>query len=193
MVKFIPGTSASAVNFQAYLLDGVSRWNYLRSAAAMNVGPTTFRTFDFRLTQKVNSLSQSLHNKSLVPVHMIPAEYTGELIGIEYLYKQSGFLLPKDEELEAEIDEGFEDFEDDAQQALNFGNELEEDVLPAAPVYSSNSEDHEKDDFCRKRKKRNYQRPIKYTAKVKKPSKGRFARSKGGFVGVDAVKRVLIL
>ncbi|ESO90740.1 hypothetical protein LOTGIDRAFT_175806 [Lottia gigantea] len=242
MVKFIPGTSASVVNFQAYLLDGVSRWNYLRSAAAMNVGPTPFRTFDFRLTQKVNSLSQSLHNKSLVPVHMIPAEYTGELIGIEYLYKQSGFLLPKDEELEAEIDEGFEDFEDDAQQALNFGNELEEDVLPAAPVYSSDSEDDEKDDDDQEEEEEEEElsvsvdsrgipgwdkvealalaliqlkgisitaaeannikqlfdvlldfdrRPIKYTAKVKKPSKGRFARSKGGFVGVDAVKRYL--
>ncbi|ESO84043.1 hypothetical protein LOTGIDRAFT_155357 [Lottia gigantea] len=36
-------------------------------------------------------------------------------------------------------------------------------------------------------------RPIKYTAKVKKPSKGRFARSKGVFFGVDAVKRFIQL
>ena len=30
LLSFIPGTSANAVNFQAYLLDGLSRWNALR-------------------------------------------------------------------------------------------------------------------------------------------------------------------
>lgn len=37
LVKFIPGTSASAVNFQAYLLDGITRWNAARAKAASMV------------------------------------------------------------------------------------------------------------------------------------------------------------
>lgn len=37
LVKFIPGTSASAVNFQAYLLDGITRWNAARAKEASMV------------------------------------------------------------------------------------------------------------------------------------------------------------
>lgn len=39
LVKFIPGTSASAVNFQAYLLDGITRWNAARAKEA-SMAPT---------------------------------------------------------------------------------------------------------------------------------------------------------
>ena len=34
IVRFIPGTSASNVHFQAYLLEGLSRWNQARALAA---------------------------------------------------------------------------------------------------------------------------------------------------------------
>ena len=37
LVKFIPGTSASTVNFQAYLLDRITRWNAARAKAAIMV------------------------------------------------------------------------------------------------------------------------------------------------------------
>ena len=35
LARFIPGSSAGAVNFQAYILEGITRWNAARSAAAI--------------------------------------------------------------------------------------------------------------------------------------------------------------
>ena len=43
--QFIPGTKANAVNFQAYLLDGVSRWNAARKDSYDKGSLTKFRTF----------------------------------------------------------------------------------------------------------------------------------------------------
>ena len=37
-VIYIPGTSSSAINFQTYLLDGIVRWNELRSCASVAPG-----------------------------------------------------------------------------------------------------------------------------------------------------------
>ena len=36
LARFIPGSSASAVNFQAFLLDGITRWNASRGTAAID-------------------------------------------------------------------------------------------------------------------------------------------------------------
>lgn len=56
IVRFIPGTSANAVNFQAYLLEGITRWNALRAQAALSTSNTLpLRTFDMRLQAKVCS------------------------------------------------------------------------------------------------------------------------------------------
>ncbi|CAB3985037.1 Hypothetical predicted protein [Paramuricea clavata] len=43
--RFIPGTSASDLRFQAYLLEGLSRWNADRTAGAVSgvmTGPETY-------------------------------------------------------------------------------------------------------------------------------------------------------
>ena len=53
LARFIPGTSAGPVNYQAYLLDGITRWNTSRSAAAIDSESETLRTFNTRLKQKV--------------------------------------------------------------------------------------------------------------------------------------------
>jgi len=37
LARFIPGTSANPLNFQAYLLDGLMRWNEARQTAAIVV------------------------------------------------------------------------------------------------------------------------------------------------------------
>lgn len=34
---FVPGSSAGAINFQAYILNGITRWNAARSASAVQV------------------------------------------------------------------------------------------------------------------------------------------------------------
>ncbi|XP_045548016.1 uncharacterized protein [Salmo salar] len=59
--RFIPGTSACAEHFQAYLLEGLVRWNEDRAEAGC----------------------------SLVKDHTRPAKYTGELIGVDYLFSQT--------------------------------------------------------------------------------------------------------
>ena len=52
--RFIPGTSASDVHYQAYLLEGVTRWNQVRALSAVQQQqPYIIRTFDLRLADKV--------------------------------------------------------------------------------------------------------------------------------------------
>ena len=61
LARFVPRSSAGAVNFQAYLLDGITRWNLARSAAAVQHDTTqTLRTFNSWLQNQVNQLSQSI-------------------------------------------------------------------------------------------------------------------------------------
>ncbi len=45
MARFIPGTSASAVHYQAYLLEGLTRWNAARASAAHPAPSPISRTF----------------------------------------------------------------------------------------------------------------------------------------------------
>lgn len=119
IARFIPGTSASAVNFQAYLIEGVVRWNQARAEAAISSDGSSstqsLRTFDLRLQEKVNRLSNSIHGRAFFPLYSPPAAYTGELLGVEYLFHQTGKTFqPKDEdELVDQIDEGFGDVDDD--------------------------------------------------------------------------------
>ena len=57
IVKFIPGTSANAVNFQAYLIKGITRWNASRAQAALSTIPTLpLKTFYVRLQSKVGTM-----------------------------------------------------------------------------------------------------------------------------------------
>lgn len=53
LARFILGTSACAVNYQAYLVEGITRWNTARAEAAISSNPQTLRTFDARLEAKV--------------------------------------------------------------------------------------------------------------------------------------------
>lgn len=111
IARFIPGSSASAINFQAYLLEGIVRWNQARAEAAIDISNSehSLRTFDIRLQERVNRLSQSIHGREVIPLYRPPASYTGELLGVEYLYSQTGkaFLPKDDDELVTQIDEGF--------------------------------------------------------------------------------------
>lgn len=104
------------MNFQAYLLDGVTRWNASRSAAAVDTQTETHvRTFDIRLQDRVNHLSQSLLKSKVFPNHVSLGEYTGELIGVDYLYDISGGEVMSDEYLENQIDDGLVEFKEDAE------------------------------------------------------------------------------
>ena len=123
IARFIPGSSANAVNFQAYLIDGVVRWNQARAEAAFSCDGSSstqkLRTFDLRLQDAVNRLSNSIHGRALFPLYNTPAAYTGELLGVEYLFHQTGepFHPKDDDELIDQIDEGFGDVDDDFSEA----------------------------------------------------------------------------
>lgn len=56
LTRFVPGSSAGAVNFQAYM-DGINRWNTARSEAAIKSPLTseTLQTFSTRLQTKVQA------------------------------------------------------------------------------------------------------------------------------------------
>lgn len=123
--RFIPGTSANDVNYQAFLLEGLYRWNQDRASQAVEVEAPLCHTYSGLLRHAVNQLSQTVLGNPLDPAFQHPRAYTGELIGVEYLYSQTGKALQAipDElaeedqttEEDQDHDEGFEeeDAEDD--------------------------------------------------------------------------------
>ncbi|XP_044040166.1 uncharacterized protein LOC122870220 [Siniperca chuatsi] len=122
--RFIPGTSANSLNFQVYLLEGLHRWNQDRGSAALSTGPCALRSYSGDLLHCVNKNYEKLFGRKVVPV-------SGELIGVQYLFRQTGQALqdmhPDSEETAqlieehdvedggrgGEEDEGFSDITDD--------------------------------------------------------------------------------
>ncbi|XP_052268731.1 uncharacterized protein LOC127870114 [Dreissena polymorpha] len=78
------------------------RWNLDRQINVL---------YDSRLKTAANRLSQELFNKDIFPTFQPPNKYTGELIGIEYLYNKTGAKNPVSavEPDDSLLDEGFED------------------------------------------------------------------------------------
>ncbi|KAJ8364716.1 hypothetical protein SKAU_G00135470 [Synaphobranchus kaupii] len=89
--RFIPGDRANAMHFQAFLLDGLVRWN--ENCAAVEGPAQPLLCYSGHLQHSLNQLAQEVLGQSLVMDHTKPGEYTGELIGIEYLYSQTGRVL----------------------------------------------------------------------------------------------------
>ncbi|KAJ4938234.1 hypothetical protein JOQ06_002859, partial [Pogonophryne albipinna] len=120
--RFIPGTQASAKHFQAFLIDGLVRWNDDRAAAASGeVEP--LHSYSGHLKHALNQKSQRVLGHQLVKDFTKPAEYTGELIGVEFLYRQTGKVL-EDVSLDPDIPD-----EAAAIQSLEEVDEgIEEDV-----------------------------------------------------------------
>ncbi|XP_024149138.1 uncharacterized protein LOC112159352 [Oryzias melastigma] len=96
--RFIPGTSARPRYFQAFLIDGLVRWNEDRAAAAApppaaedHLPP--LHSYSDHLKHALNQKSQRVLGHHLVKDFTKPAAYTGELIGVEYLFQQTGSVL----------------------------------------------------------------------------------------------------
>ncbi|KAK0151968.1 hypothetical protein N1851_006667 [Merluccius polli] len=119
LCRFIPGTSASDVHFQVYLREGLVRWNENQGRAAVEGGErSALRCYSAQLQHSFDQLTQELLGLTLVNTYTLPRECTGELIGVEYLFSQTGAVLqqelsdPDAEEEEAGgegSDEGFEE------------------------------------------------------------------------------------
>ncbi|KAK0132914.1 hypothetical protein N1851_031722 [Merluccius polli] len=125
LCRFIPGPSASDVHFQVYLLEGLVRWNENRGRAAVEGGErSALRCYSAQLQHSFDQLTQELLGLTLVDTYTSPREYTGELIGVEYLFSQTGAVLQQelsDPDAEEEAggegsDEGFEEEEDEEEE-----------------------------------------------------------------------------
>ena len=101
-VRFIPGSSASDVHYQGFLLEGLSRWNQARALAAAQHHDCQLRSFNLQLASKValtllllheslelrqvNHFSESFFGTRLFPYHHIPTQHDeGEFFGVKYL------------------------------------------------------------------------------------------------------------
>ncbi|XP_070183044.1 uncharacterized protein [Littorina saxatilis] len=113
---FIPGSTASDLHFQAYLVEGLARWNQDQAQAATSVSSKP-GTYSRRLRHVANQLSAELLDEPLYPDFSMPNKHTGELIGVEYMYSQTGRALqyvPADTEDAEKEDAGDDDEEEES-------------------------------------------------------------------------------
>ncbi|XP_051800729.1 uncharacterized protein LOC110945909 [Acanthochromis polyacanthus] len=91
--RFIPGTAARGCFFQMFLLEGLTRWNEDRAQAAASRGNSGRKCYSGQDVHTLNELSQHFYRLKLAEMFTSPLLYTGELIGISYLYNQTGKTL----------------------------------------------------------------------------------------------------
>lgn len=106
-----------------YHIEGLSRWNEERAAAALDAPRGQLRSFDYSLRSIVNELSKDVFGEDMVGVALPFAEYIGEKIGVQYLLQQTGQenLLPeKVTEDDPVVEQGLDDTElDDDHGAID--------------------------------------------------------------------------
>ncbi|XP_056328978.1 uncharacterized protein LOC130241304 isoform X1 [Danio aesculapii] len=107
--RFVPGTSANALHFQMYLLEGLVQWNEARGVAAVEGARREDICYGGQLLQYCNVLSQQLLGQKLVQDYTSPGEYTGELIGVGYLYSQTNRALEEDIAKDPDVPDGLQD------------------------------------------------------------------------------------
>ncbi|XP_031423253.1 uncharacterized protein LOC116220492 isoform X2 [Clupea harengus] len=126
--RFIPGTSANNLNFQIYLLEGLHRWNQDRGGAALATGPSALSGYSGDLLHRVNTNYEKLFGRKVAPEFCPPSRYTGELIGIQYLFRQTGQAL--------------QDMHPDSEEAAQFIEEHDvEDSLEEDECFSDVTDD----------------------------------------------------
>lgn len=131
--RFIPGTSANLENFQAYLLEGLERWNEDHAAAAVtHDAPLSLRCYSASLQHSLNELSQRL-GCSLAQDYSKPRQYTSELIGVEYLCSQQSWEFRENFGRNPDAPEGNTDHLGDDEDE-GFGDEAEQQDHTISPL-----------------------------------------------------------
>ncbi|XP_065905191.1 uncharacterized protein [Dysidea avara] len=150
VARFIPGTSASDVHFQVYLLEGLLRWNQARERAAVQQQCKDLRTFNLELAYKVNRYSLTFHSSKLLPHHHAPmCHHEGEYFGVEYLFRQAGGTLPSMEEIEQndkDDEDATEDNTDDGFVDENGISPIQEQDLLTNELNEELAGEQERDD-----------------------------------------------
>ena len=132
LFSFILGTSASDIHFQAYLLDGLMRWNSDHASAAVSSTELGPESYSGLLIHAVNELSEDVLGKKVKPNVQNIGIYTGEMIGVEYLFNQTGEILKDntllDEDMTQQEEEPLSDVNPD--QIDEGFNEDEDETIP---------------------------------------------------------------
>ena len=76
------------------------------------------------LRHTVNELAQTVLGNPLGPSFHLPRAYTGELIGIEYLYSQTGRALQENEEEEEEEEEAAGSSQEEEEEEFDMERDL---------------------------------------------------------------------
>ncbi|XP_028661142.2 uncharacterized protein LOC114654649 isoform X2 [Erpetoichthys calabaricus] len=154
--RFIPGTSASAAHFQPYLLEGLARWNEDLAAQAVEAADRDIVCYSGQLQHSLNELSELVYHMKLVEDYTRPAKYNGELIGVQYLFSQTGRVLVevmgRDPDAldgtdtdDDSVDKGFQEDEGSVEEPLDhtlFGFEKDFALQTSKPLLSDKSQSH---------------------------------------------------
>lgn len=84
-------------------------------------------------------------NQSFPNIYQPPSAYTGELFGVEYFYHQTGLLFTTtdNDQLDAQIDEGFGDVDELVDDQTLLRPSVGEDPITVAPPADHESEEEE--------------------------------------------------
>ncbi len=93
------------MHFQAFLLDGIARWNTARISALIDAPVSPLRPFDIALKNKLHLLSSSVMGVPIDPCYHPTSTSCGELLGVEYLYGENVSTLSLD--VDKEIDQRY--------------------------------------------------------------------------------------
>ncbi|KAJ4941723.1 hypothetical protein JOQ06_011598 [Pogonophryne albipinna] len=107
--RFIPGSSARGSFFHMFLLEGLTRWNEDRGKAAAGAEGAGTSCYSGQEQHTLHQLTQHFFQSTLVESYVKPLQYTGELIGISYLYNQTGKVLQPLPEDPDELDDSEEE------------------------------------------------------------------------------------
>ncbi|KAL5019738.1 hypothetical protein ScPMuIL_002636 [Solemya velum] len=128
--RFIPGASASDVHFQAYLLEGLFRWNQDRATQAFKSESPSSLSYSGLVRHAVNRLSEGVFGTKVDESYQPPRQYTGELIGIEYLLDQTGRPL-QELQIDVDQDEEKEDIEEvDEDEGFEEDSAIDDVTIP---------------------------------------------------------------
>ena len=128
-------------------MEGLTRWNAARSSAAF-IGNNRLRSFNVQAQDKLHRLSTEILGEPIDPPFSPPAPYTGELFGIEYLYQEVGAASPALDEIDAEIDSGFDsDYTIEEASSSHFDDKEDKELNLACDAFAADpNAAHEKED-----------------------------------------------
>ena len=150
LLNVVPGTSANYVHYQAYFVDGICRWNAMRKDPSIGSLMSEVGSFDFELTGRFNQLHVEIFGTPF-DIKTLPNKYTGEAIGIEFLFNQTNQSF-SETYIADNIDNGCSVEEEDPEmssQDHSIFKKIEENECEGREVMEQEDNEDEHDDWSR--------------------------------------------